>query len=205
MENIYKSKNIKKEDIDNIVKVIHNKYEKHKTIANNKHFVFTYNLPHINLNNIRFSFRLRSYNDCNAITLSDKWRLEYIIFNDNFYNVHIDIANIINSEYFESNTIKELIVKYVNSEFVYDKCDNKIMRYEDYLDEQCIRKIFHSNIECCVCHDNMSGDFQTKCNHDLCLECYNKLKGFNFNGKKICPYCRACLCCGEEEDDCNDY
>ena len=187
----YQAKNINKEDIDNIVKVIYNKFEEYKS----KTFGFT--TPIIRLNNIRFIFQIV----CFYHSKEDKenWVLRNIILDDD--DLIIEEGSeiiIIKPKYFNSKTLQELIVKYVNSKFVYDKYDNKIMIYEDYLEEECVRKLFHSNIECCVCYDNLLGNIKTKCGHDLCLECYNKIKG-----KKKCPVCRACLCCGLQ-DNCED-
>jgi hypothetical protein len=38
-------------------------------------------------------------------------------------------------------------------------------------------------MECCICYDT-SGIYNTKCSHNLCLNCLLKLK------KTTCPYCR---------------
>ena len=195
----YQAKNINKEDIDNIVKVIYNKFEKEKSKEVKDQFNFYYNTPIISLNNIRFIFQIV----CFYYSEEDKenWKLRHIILDDDDLNVEEgSVPSLeIKPKYFNSKTLQELIVKYVNNKFIYDKYDNKIMLYKDYLEEECVRKLFHSNIECCVCYDNLLGNVKTKCGHDLCLECYNKIKG-----KKKCPVCRACLCCGLQEN-CEDY
>ena len=197
---IYQAKDINKEDIDNIVKVIYNKFEEEKS-KEEKEWSF-YDTTIINLNNVEFSFIIK----CNFHKegkQKEDWNLIYVIENDRDIISYInDKDDYINYKYFQSKTLRELIVKYVNTKFVYDKCDSKIMRYDDYLEKECVRKLFHTNIECCVCYDNLSYNLKTKCGHRLCLDCYNKIKG-----KKLCPMCKACLCCGEQEenDDCDDY
>ncbi len=190
----YQAKNINKEDIDNIVKVIYNKFKKETSKEVNDNYNFYYNTPIITLNNIRFKFKIvclyRSKEE-------DKhnWVLKYIIMNDDYLEFDDEYNySYINQLYFNSKTLRELIVKYVNSKFVYDKQENKIMIYKDYLEEETVRKLFHTNIECCVCYDNLAGDFKTKCGHYLCLDCYSQIKG-----KKLCPMCKACLCCGDQE------
>ena len=197
---IYQAKNINKEDIDNIVKIIHKKFEeeKSKVVEEHRWNQFYYNTPIITLNNIKFSFNIFCSYFTGKINYIESWTLKCEIpdVDDKFDFDKKD--NMINYKYFKSNTIRELIVKYVNNKFVYDKYDNKIMRYDDYLEEECVRKLFHTNIECCVCYDNLSGNFKTKCGHNLCLECYTQIKG-----KKKCPMCKACLCCGEQQE-CND-
>ena len=198
----YQAKNINKEDIDNIVKVIYNKFEERKLNKKddtNNVVRFNYLTPFITLNNIKFRFNIVCF--YKKENNKEDWLLHYI-FNDDIY-IFVEGEDIsINHKYFKSNTLRELIENYTNSKFVYDKYDNKIMRYDDYLEEEYVRKLFHSNIECCVCYDNLSGDFKTKCGHYLCLECYSQ-----FKGKKKCPMCKACLCCGEQEecDDDDDY
>jgi hypothetical protein len=196
----YQAKNINKEDIDNIVKVIYNKFEEEKSKVVKDDFDFDYNTPMITLNNVVFLFQIvcRYHKNWEQ---KETWDLQHIIEDTGFYEfLEEDIHDSINYQYFKSKTLRELIVKYVNSKFVYDKCDNKIMRYEDYLEEEIVRKLFHTNIECCVCYDNLEGNFKTKCGHYLCLDCYNKIKG-----KKLCPMCKACLCCGaQNEEECEE-
>ncbi len=183
----YQAKNINKEDIDNIVKVIYNKFEEEKSKIVDTNYHFYYNTPIITLNNIKFLFHIYCYYNKNH---RESWYLKCEIQNDEEFDFDKN-PNVINYKYFESKTLRELIVKYVNSKFVYDKCDNKIMRYDDYLEEETVRKLFHTNIECCVCYDNLSGDFKTKCGHYLCVDCKIQIKG-----KKLCPMCKECLCCG---------
>ena len=186
-----------KTNIDTIVKLVYNKFEEKKAKELSDWVNFAHRSPFIRLNKIKFAL----YFDClyRKKDNTEKWRLEFTMYDDDFYiepkylNPNVDV------DYFNSDTLRELVVKYVNSKFVYDKCDNRIMRYEDYEEEQINRKIFHSNIECCVCYDNLSGEFQTQCNHYLCLDCYNQIKG-----KKSCPICKSCLCCGEQEVECED-
>ena len=192
----YQAKNINKEDIDNIVKVVYNKFEEEKSKMVKDYYDFYYNTPMITLNNVKFLFQIiccfhkkREQKEC--------WSLKHIIMNDTYLKFDDeDMNSYIDYKYFESKTLRELIIKYINNKFVYDKQDNKIMRYEDYLQEQSVRKLFHTNIECCVCYDNLAGDFKTKCGHYLCLDCYSQIKG-----KKLCPLCKACLCCGEQDTE----
>ena len=185
---IYEAKNINKEDIDNIVKVISNKFEENKSKK------FGFNTPTITLNNIKFMFRIECYKDIINNEEKETWLLNHMILSDAYLMFSENNGSRRNNTtYFSSNTLRELIVKYTNSKFVYDKCYNEIMRYEDYLEIECVRKLFHTNNECCVCYDNIAEDIKTKCNHYLCVECYKQIKG-----KKRCPMCKSCLCCGEQ-------
>ena len=195
----YQSKNVVKEDIDNMIKRIYDRFEEEKSKAVHTWNKFYYNIcSDITLNNIKFRFQIKCF--YNIKDNEENWELRHYILNDelylNFEDHSLDMT--INSNYFNSKTLKQLIVKYVNTKFVYDKCDHKIMRYKDYLEEDCVRKLFHTNIECCVCYDNLSGYFKTECNHYICLDCINQIKG-----KKLCPMCKSCLSCGgnEESDD----
>lgn len=191
----YQAKNVCKKDIDILVEIIYHKFEdeRAKNVDNILHFY--YDTPTITLNNVKFYFSILCY--YHDKTDNENWNLKFVIRNDEDFDFDEAPATII-SDYFHSKTIQELLVKYVNSKFVYDKCDNKIMRYEDYSKEECVRKLFHTNIECCVCYDNLSGVFKTKCGHYLCLDCYTQIKG-----KKLCPMCKSCLCCGLQEN-CDD-
>jgi hypothetical protein len=201
----YQAKNVNKQDIDNVVKIIYNKFQQEKPPPNTEftRFIFAYELATITLNNIKFRFKIYcQYLSEQNQEFQEFWELRCIILNDNYlnYEEYLDKrSERINFEYFMSDTLRELIVKYINTEFVYDKYDNKIMRYDDYLQIQSFRKLFHSNIECCVCYDNIAGDFKTKCGHYLCVDCYSQIKG-----KKVCPMCKICLCCGSEPEEESD-
>ena len=50
----YQAKNINKEDIDNIVKVIYSKFEEEKSKMVKDYYDFHYNTPEITLNNVKF-------------------------------------------------------------------------------------------------------------------------------------------------------
>jgi len=190
---VYQATDVNKEDIDNFVKLINKKEKQFKKEYSN-YQTFRYSSPDLYLDNgVEFNFTFYySYQ-------TKLWNLEYTIMNDTFYTDHKQGCNIfVDYNYFNSNTLKELLVKYINSKFTYDKHFNNIVNLDKYEEQELVKKVFPSNIKCPVCYDSLSGDFKTKCGHDLCVECYIKIKG-----KKKCPVCRACLCCGEQEN-CED-
>ncbi len=187
---VYKIKDFNKEDIDNMVKIITKEKEKFELKHTNT--PFKYRSPRLKLDYCYFCFRFIHLG-------SGSWVLGFVIINDIFYKPEPYHNEYLDYDYFESKTLKELIVKYINNSYYYDKHSNEICRYEKYEENQLVRKLFPTNIECSVCYDSLSGDYKTKCNHHLCLECYHKLQG-----KKLCPLCKKCLCCGVIEKDCED-
>jgi len=185
---VYKITNFNKDDIDNMVEIINKKKEKFDFEYPNARF--TYRSPKIKLDYCDFYFTF-IYMPC------DKWILGFVIID--FYEEQPFHCEYIDSDYFMSKTLKELIVKYINNSYYYDKHSNEIARYEKYKENKLVRKLFPTNIECSVCYDSLSGKNKTLCNHDLCIECYTKLD------KKLCPLCKKCLCCGIPEKECEDY
>jgi len=183
----YKITNFNKYDIDNMIEIIN---KKKFECASGR---FTYTSPTLKLDCCEFRF-LFTYLE------NSGWVLGFRITNDDFYQEKSFRSEYVDLSYFKSKTLKELIVKYINNSYYYDKHSNEICRYQNYKENKLVRKLFPTNIECCVCYDSLSGDYKTKCNHDLCLECYTKLQG-----KKLCPLCKKCLCCGIPEKECEDH
>lgn len=100
--------------------------------------------------------------------------------------------------------IKEVIkfVYDIKNKYEYSKILDKFVlkenknKKEELFEASCILK--HEKIEdCCVCYD--SNIVETKCGHNLCRVCNEKMLKIDDHPK--CPLCRNCLVCNENDDD----
>jgi len=190
---VYQSKIINKEEIDIFSKMLNEKEKTYSYKYDKDRYNFSYRSPVLYLDNgIQYFFR---FVYCHTL---NKWNLKYGMISDSFYEENEYENEYVDNEYFSSDNSKELLVKYINSKFTYDKHFNNIIRVEESEERELIKKLFPSNIECSVCYDSLSGEYKTKCGHYLCVECFIKIKD-----KKNCPVCRTCLLCGED-CECDD-
>jgi hypothetical protein len=87
-------------------------------------------------------------------------------------------------------------------EYAFCKIENRIITKQHKELNLLTSKIFPmtEDDKCCVCYEyNVN---MTKCKHNLCLPCLSKL--LIKKGENKCPICRSCLCCGENEEECDD-
>lgn len=173
------------EEIDNYVKVTLRGEEEPKD--GSKPILREICSPDIYLDGIEFNFIFRYDYELKF------WNLAFMITGDVYRKGSCYRDDFVDCCHFKSESLKELIIKYLDNKFLYDKYFNRIVKLDKYEENKLKKKLFPSNVECCVCLESVACTNKTLCNHILCVECHTKIKG------RKCPMCKSYLCCGQQE------
>jgi hypothetical protein len=173
------------EDLDRLEGIITKRFELYKQ-ANQGHGMYDFYTPYIILGKILFRFDIVIHYDSDRIVQT---LLRFELEDERYHRMNTSLdGGVIDHGRFRSKTIREILDKFIECEFVYLKTHNRIMTLEGYVEQETIDKVFQDpSVECSVCHDAISPQLTTSCKHPLCLECYLSLK------KRTCPICRKCL------------